>query len=187
MPMPDAADRPLRALLDEVAARSPAPGGGSVAAWTCAFAAGLVEMASRFAGDEPATARAAELRAQALALAERDLGAYAPVLAARRLPDDDPARAERIDAALSDAAEPPLAVARAAAEVAELAAQAIAAATSQLAGDARTGLLLADGACHAAASLVTSDLAGRPDDPRLTELATLTARAARARALAPRR
>ncbi|MBA2636837.1 MAG: cyclodeaminase/cyclohydrolase family protein, partial [Solirubrobacterales bacterium] len=35
-------DRPLSELLDALAARTPAPGGGCAAAWGCAIAAGLV-------------------------------------------------------------------------------------------------------------------------------------------------
>ncbi|MGL1400167.1 cyclodeaminase/cyclohydrolase family protein, partial [Vibrio parahaemolyticus] len=35
-------------LLGAVASRTPAPGGGSSAAWTCGLAAALVEMAAAF-------------------------------------------------------------------------------------------------------------------------------------------
>jgi len=38
----------LAQFLERLAARTPAPGGGSVAAVTCAMAAGLVEMAAAF-------------------------------------------------------------------------------------------------------------------------------------------
>jgi len=175
--MADSADRPLRQLLDEVAARSPAPGGGAAAAWTCAIAAGLTEMAARFAQHEAPAARAAALRAEALALAERDLRAYAPVLAALRLPEDDPQRALRLAAALSDAAEPPLAIARAAAEVTELARAAADGGSAQLEGDARAAAALAAGACRAATRLVRANLVTAPDDPRHDELAQLAARA----------
>src|SRR5215218_780492 len=107
------ADRPLRELLDDVAAPTPAPGGGSSAAVACALAAGLLEMAvgvtRRREGDSGETPRwaqlaerAAALRAEASALAERELTAYAPVLEALRLPAADADRAERIDAALSE-------------------------------------------------------------------------------------
>jgi formiminotetrahydrofolate cyclodeaminase len=186
------ADRPLRELLDDVAAPSPAPGGGSSAAIVCALAAGLVEMTVAVtrrreddAGETPRWAqlaeRAAVLRAQAAALAEQELTAYAPVLDALRLPSADARRAERIDAALSDAADSPIAVAAAAAEVAELALEAMRDGTVLLAGDARAGVLLADGACQAAAGLAAINLARRPQDARHAELAALTARAAQAR------
>ena len=42
------ADRSLGQLLEQVAAESPSPGGGSSCALTCALAAGLVEMAAAF-------------------------------------------------------------------------------------------------------------------------------------------
>src|SRR3954471_205243 len=54
--------------LDELAAKTPAPGGGTAAAWAVAMAAALVEMGAGFA-DLP-TAEAAALRARALELAE---------------------------------------------------------------------------------------------------------------------
>jgi formiminotetrahydrofolate cyclodeaminase len=186
------ADRPLRELLEDVAAPTPAPGGGSSAAVACAIAAGLVEMTVAVtrgreddAGETPRWAqlaeRAAALRAEAAALAEQELTAYAPVLEALRLPAADASRAERIDAALSDAADSPLAVAAAAAEVAELALEAARDGTLHLKGDARAGVLLADGACQAAAGLAAINLERRPRDARHTELAVLTARAAQAR------
>ncbi len=159
------ADRPLADVLAQVAAERPAPGGGSSAAWACALAAGLVEMAAAFA-DGRAGVRAAALRAEGLALAERDLASYAPVLEAQRLPADDPRRPGRVASALGEAAEVPLAVCAAAAEVAELAAQLSRDGAPALRGDAATGALLAEASCRAAAQLVELNLAGLPDDPR---------------------
>jgi methenyltetrahydrofolate cyclohydrolase len=186
--IPEHAQRSLRELLDDVAAQTPTPGGGSSAAWVVALAAALAEMGASFtlAREEYAhghermaalRARAAELRVRALELAERELHAYGPVLEAMRLPKDDPARAERLASALSDAAEPPLEIARAAAEAAELAAELAASGNRSLEGDAATGAFLADAACRAAARLVEIDLAGRPDDPRLAEVTRLVKRA----------
>ena len=63
------------------------------------------------------------MRERALALAEDELSSYAPVLEAQRLPRDDPDRAARIDAALTDASRAPLAIAEAAAEIAALGAE----------------------------------------------------------------
>ena len=125
------ADRSLGQLLDQVAAKTPSPGGGSSSGMVCALAAGLVQMTAAFArsraedDQRPAEvhARAEQLRAQALSLAERDLGAYGAVLDALRLPEDLPGRAEQVDAALSDATDTPLAIARTAGEIAALAAE----------------------------------------------------------------
>lgn len=139
-------------LLDRLGARTPAPGGGAAAAWACALGAGLVEMAAGFADDAESAARARELRAQALGLAERDGEAYAAALTARREGGD-------IAAAMAGAAEPPLLIAEAGAELAELAAALAVTGKASLAGDAMTGALLAEAAARAAARLAEMDLA----------------------------
>lgn len=138
-------------LLDRLAARTPAPGGGAAAAWACALAAGLAEMAAGFAGDADGAARARALRADALVLAERDGEAYGAALAARREGGD-------VAAAMAAAAEPPLRIAEAAAEVAELAAALAVTGKASLVGDAMTGALLAEAAARAAARLAEMDL-----------------------------
>jgi formiminotetrahydrofolate cyclodeaminase len=186
------ADRTLGQLLDDVAAETPSPGGGSSCALACALGAGLVEMAAGFtlARDQYAErhermaalgARAGELRAAALALAEEELHVYAAVLEVLREPAEQPGRAKRLDAALSDAADSPLAVARAAAEVAEYAAEVAGTGNRHLRGDAVSGALLAEAACAAAARLAEINLTGRPTDPRRAEASELPERALRAR------
>ena len=106
--------------------------------------------------------RARELRAQALALADRDLSSYAPVLDARRLPAVIRSARRRLEAALTEASRAPLAIAEAAAEAAELGAghdrQ-----RPAVRGDALAGVLIAEAATAAAASLVEINLAGRDD------------------------
>jgi formiminotetrahydrofolate cyclodeaminase len=104
-----------------------------------------------------------------LQLAEHELTAYAPVLEASRLPKEDPARAEKLDGALSDAADSPLEIARVAAEVAQLASELAATGNCSLEGDANAGAELARAACRAAARLVEINLAAHPDDPRLAQ------------------
>jgi formiminotetrahydrofolate cyclodeaminase len=170
-------------LLDAVAARTAAPGGGSAAACACALAAGLVEMAGQFAPAElgPTGARAAELRERSLGLAKAELSSYEPVLEALRLPRQDPERESRLRVARSGAAETPLALAGVAAEVSELAARAAGRGSRHLAGDVITAALLAEAACRAAAGLVDINLAEEPADPRRTEAAELARRARLAR------
>ncbi|HET8757486.1 MAG TPA: cyclodeaminase/cyclohydrolase family protein, partial [Solirubrobacteraceae bacterium] len=109
----------LADVLDAVAAPTPAPGGGSTAGIVCALAAALVEMVAGIGDGDVAAVRA--LRARALDLAEQELSSYAPVLEARRLPADDPARPGRIAAALEQASAAPREIAAVAAEVAALA------------------------------------------------------------------
>lgn len=185
------AERPLAALLDAVAGlldavaeRSPAPGGGSAAAWCGALAAALLEMTASFAQAQDVAGRAAILRVQLLEAGEAELRSYEPVLTAVRLPASDSSRAERLGQALSNASEPPLAIARAAAEVAELAASVAAGSTPAVRGDAVAGVLLAEAAARAAVRLVEINLKDAGDDPRLAEAAELAERAARARAQA---
>jgi methenyltetrahydrofolate cyclohydrolase len=176
------ADQSVRGLLDAVAARTPAPGGGTAAALTAAMAAGLVEMAARFTdGREEVARRAGALREQLLELAQRELHAYEPVLEALGLDGADPGREARLGAALSDAAQSPLEIARAAASVASLAAEVARTGNANLTGDAITGAALAEAACGSAARLVQINLARVPSDPRLDEAAELTRQASAAR------
>ncbi len=115
------------------------------------------------------------LREQALALADRELSAYGPVLEAAQLPKDDPARAERLDSALSTAADSPLEIARLAAEVENLARDLAERGNRTLEGDANTAAELAGAARRAAACLVEINLSARPDDPRMAEAQRLRA------------
>jgi methenyltetrahydrofolate cyclohydrolase len=158
---------PLRELLERLAAGTPAPGGGSAAAVTCAVAAALAEMAAALSGspDAPADrARAGELRARALELAERDLASYPPVLHALRRPADDPERPAAVRAALSQASEVPMGMTRVAGEVAALSSRVTQAAGRHLVGDAATATVLAEAACAAAALLLDLNLRGLADD-----------------------
>ena len=183
---------PLTALAGRVASSDPAPGAGPSAAWTCALAAALVEMVSAVALRKDAAAaaaaerreRAGSLRAGALALAERDVAAYGALLAVLRR-RDEPGHGDRLRTALSDAAEPPLAIAEAAAEVARLAADGASEARGGVRGEALTAAILGEAAARAARALVEMNLAGTPDDPRRARAAELTAAAGRdlARAL----
>lgn len=135
-----------------------------------ALAAALVEMAAAFSDRElPA------LREQALALAERELNAYAPVLEAAGLPKDDPTRTERRDGALSAAADSPLEIARLAAEVENLARDLAERGNRTLEGDPNAAAELAAAARRAAARLVEINLSGRHDDPRVAEATRLRA------------
>jgi formiminotetrahydrofolate cyclodeaminase len=170
------ADRPLATLLGEIAAATPAPGGGSTAAVACALAAALVEMSAG-----PPHERAAALQARALELAEEDLGSYAQVLAAERLPAGDETRPERLRAALSAASDTPLAIAAVGCEVAELAADVARDARPHVEGDATAAALIAEAVTRAAARLVELNLAGTPDDSRHRTAAEYAARAWAAR------
>ena len=179
------ADRTLAEVLELVAAREPAPGGGSAAAWAGAIAAALTEMAAAFAVDADDAAatgdRAGELRARLLELADEDIDSYTPVLAALALERSDPDRPARVRAALSAAADVPLAIASAAAEVAELAAAAAQAGSRHLVGDATAAAVLAEASTRAAIRLAELNLNELRPDPRLDQAAALGDRAWAAR------
>ena len=173
---------PLASFLVEVAAATPAPGGGSSAAVALALGAALVEMSASLAGDSKSAARAAALRAQGLELAEAELSSYAPVLEAVRLPRDDPSRAAQLEDALLEASRTPLGIAERAAEAAELGASVAAGSSTSVRGDAVTGTVLAEAACAAAAGLVEVNLARQSSAPELERAREAAERAARARA-----
>lgn len=187
-------DLPFEELLSRTAAKEPAPGGGSVAAMTTAFAAALVAMAARFASAQmaegPAMAeRADALRHRAGRLAEEDAAAYGEVLAAYRLPrePDGRGRAARVRATLLRATEVPLQVAEVAAEVAGAGARLARDGNPNLAGDAVTAVLLADAAARSAAGLVHTNVeAGKLGDDLVRRVEAYVAAAAEAaRALGP--
>jgi methenyltetrahydrofolate cyclohydrolase len=177
-------EKTLTSFLEAVAARTSAPGGGAVAAVATAIAAALVEMAAQFSSKhwddaDAAAARARELRERAAPLAQADAEAYEAVIAARGEPG--------YDEALSRAADVPLAIVEAAADVAELAAELAAQGNPNLRGDAVTAALLAEASARAAANLVEINLAERDGDRRIDraqELASAAGAATR-RTLTP--
>jgi formiminotetrahydrofolate cyclodeaminase len=140
-------------FLDEVAARTPAPGGGAVAAMTAASAAALVSMAARFSSAPEAATEGDALRARLVALAAADADAYTEVLSTR-----GDARRE----AMKRATAVPREIASAATEVAALATQLAAKGNPRLHGDARVAELIATAAATAATVLVDINTAEQP-------------------------
>jgi methenyltetrahydrofolate cyclohydrolase len=160
-------DQPLRGFLDQLAARTPTPGGGGAAAITGAMAAGLVAMAARFSarqlpGAGEVADQADKLRRRLAQLAEEDAGAYAAVLATRG--------SERKEALLA-AAKVPLEIAAIGARVAQLACEVTEAGNPNLRGDAVTGALLAAASARSAACLVDINVALGGLDPELSRRA----------------
>lgn len=66
----------LKGFLDELAARRPVPGGGSVSALAGALAAGLVSMAAEFSRDASTAESARGLGAVLMNLVDRDAEAF---------------------------------------------------------------------------------------------------------------
>ncbi len=129
---PDVRELTIQDWLDDLASRSPAPGGGAAAAMNAAVGAALVSMVCNLTIGKPkyaaheetmrATLASAErARAAALRLADADADAFEQVMAAYRLPKDTDAerdaRTETIQSALAAAADVPLRTARLAIEI----------------------------------------------------------------------
>jgi formiminotetrahydrofolate cyclodeaminase len=148
------------------------------------MAAGLVAMAARLAHEWPKASEVVEradvLRSQLAALALADEDAYTKVIGALRLPQDSPSRPAELEAALSGAADIPLAIAEAGAEVAVLAALVAREGNDRLRGDALVAAELAEAGARGAAELVAINLAGR-DDPRIGRAKDLAAATQRER------
>jgi glutamate formiminotransferase/formiminotetrahydrofolate cyclodeaminase len=154
-------------LLDRLAAATPTPGGGSAAAFAGAMAASLVAMVGRltlgkkkYAGVQPRiesiVSEADKLRRELQSAAEEDAQAFDAVLEAMRLPKDTPAqeseRQAAVERATHRAADVPLRSAKAAVQVAELAAEAARIGNLNALSDAASAGLLA-AACVRAAAL----------------------------------
>jgi formiminotetrahydrofolate cyclodeaminase len=169
-------DLRLRDLLERVAAPEPAPGGGSVLAFVAAMAAGVLAMAARASGDYwpdsgAVAAQAEALRARAAPLAQLDAETYERALAARERVAgmDKEHRDWELGQAFAKAAEPPLEIARVAADVAALAADVAARADQRLRPDALAAAALASAVARASAELVAVNLTATETDERVLE------------------
>lgn len=196
---------PLDALLSDVAAPTPAPGGGAAAAAAGALAAALIRMVAGLTAGRPKFAevdermhvlaeRGAALSHELARLVDRDAAAFSLVMELRRRRPSgnvlDDIHAERIAHALLDAAVVPLETARAAAEVAELAVEAVRSGNPNAAADGVVAALLADAACRAGVLNARVNVRELPEpeiaEPLLEEAALLIARTSWASAEAQR-
>ena len=174
-------DMPFEELLDTIAAETPAPGGGSVAAFVTEMAASLAAMAARFAHDwdgaAGAVAQAETLRHRAAPLAAEDAVAYENVLTAMRMPEEleSEVRNTLIGETLSRAADIPLLIAETASDVAELASEIAVQGNPNLRGDAAAASLLAASAVRVAANLVEINLSTMEGEDRVERARTLVA------------
>lgn len=153
-------------FLERIASAEPAPGGGATAAMAVSLAASLTEMAVRLSEEqldnaEELVSRSGRLRQETARLAGEDSAAYGKVIEAQRAGGD-------VRAALSDAADVPLAIAEAGMEVASIAVRLAENGNPNLRGDAITATLLAEAGTHATATLVGINLqAAGIEDVRL--------------------
>jgi formiminotetrahydrofolate cyclodeaminase len=175
-------------FCETLAAETSAPGGGSVAAIVLGFAASLAAMAARFSSEHwedaaGAVAQAEALRARALPLADEDARAYESFLVARRMPEalEPEVRDAAIGAALSRAADVPLAIAETGIDVATLACELAERGNPNLRADVATAVLLSEAAVRATANLVEVNLGTREGDERVERARELCEMARRIR------
>ena len=173
-------------FLASVASSNPVPGGGSVAAHAGALAAALAQMVAGLTiGKKKYAAVDAEMKEAALkavalgnqlaALVKRDAAAYALVSEAYKLPkepaDAAARRSETVTNALLKAAEVPLETARAAVEVAQLAALLAEKGNTNAVTDAGVATLLAVAAARGAAYNVRVNVQALEDKSKGQSLA----------------
>jgi len=173
-------------FLASVASSNPVPGGGSVAAHAGALAAALTQMVAGLTiGKKKYTAVDSEMKEAALkavalgnqltSLVKRDAEAYALVSEAYKLPkepaDAAARRSETVTNALLKAAEVPLETARAAVEVAQLAALVAEKGNTNAVTDAGVAALLAAAAARGAAYNVRVNVQALEDKSRGQSLA----------------
>ncbi len=171
-------------LLDDLAEEGPAPGGGSAAALTASMAASLTASVARMSatgwGEAGGViAQAESLRSKISPLIDLDARAYQEALdtLARRDEIAEPDRDARLQDALGRAAEIPLRIGEAAADVAELAALAAERGEAVVRADAAAAAMLAEGAARSAALLVEVNLATAEGDPRIASARELVVQA----------
>jgi formiminotetrahydrofolate cyclodeaminase len=157
--------------LDELAGPRAAPGGGSALAITVANAAAVAAMAARVSDNPGLVAQAQALRARTAPLAQLDADTYEEALAVRDASRDlkPEQRDWEIGKAFARAAEPPLEIARAAADVAELAAELATAGSPAIRADAVAAASLAAAAARACVTMVEVNLTAVDGDPRMSE------------------
>jgi methenyltetrahydrofolate cyclohydrolase len=183
-------DLPLREFLDRLAAEEPSPAGGSAAALGVAMGAALIAKVAKASPDWPearaVVAQAEQLRRRTAPLAQTDADVYEEALAALHLPDqlEPEVRDMALGQVLARAAEIPLVIAEAGADVACLAAEAADRGAPERRGDAIAAALIGEAAARAASNLVAINLTVPPDDQRVlraravTDLASAAAREA---------
>jgi formiminotetrahydrofolate cyclodeaminase len=173
-------------FIKEIAGDSPAPGGGSAAAFAGALSAALCAMVSRLTlGKEQyrdAWERMARAKDQAdsfakdlLVLMDQDTLAYQEVVAALRLPKETEqqrtARREAVQKATREAASVPLETLRVVTSLVEAIGTAVEMGNPNCITDAGTAVQLARAAAHGAAYNVRINLGGIDDEIFVVECA----------------
>jgi glutamate formiminotransferase/formiminotetrahydrofolate cyclodeaminase len=182
----------VRGFVDELSSNSPAPGGGSVSALAGSMAAALASMVAvlsyekkgfeeRQADLDRIAIRGQQLKDHLLAAVDLDTAAFDRLLAAMRLPKEDPHRERALVEATVNATEVPLGVLERCPEVIELCREIARIGLQASLSDAGVGVQMARAAAAGAYQNVCINLSGLSDENRK---AALLARADKAWELA---
>jgi len=147
-------EQTLQDYLNQVAAKRPVPGGGSVAAYAASLGASLAEKVaaySRHPGAATARRRAKRLRRELARLAQADARSYLLVVRALK-------RRRGLSAALQGATRIPVRVVQLASETRRLAQSLARHGNRQLRSDALCAALLAAAGIRAAAAIAKANL-----------------------------
>ena len=179
----------VREMVERLATRDPAPGGGCAAALAGAMGAALVRMVVDLTSPEPpestealaAIGRGATTwQSELLNLAELDANAYSAVVRARRLPRgteiERQSRDVQIAAAMREATRAPLQTMRAATAVLELAERLAPLGTRHAISDVGVGAMLATSSARGAALNVRINLPYLKDEALRGEATALLER-----------
>ncbi|MFH1330503.1 MAG: glutamate formimidoyltransferase [Actinomycetota bacterium] len=158
---PTLADRTVEAFVRRVAADSPAPGGGSVAALAGALGAALGTMVANLSAQKRGwdhrweefsawAVRGKDCHEALLSLVDEDTRAFDALLVAFRLPLSQSGRAEAIEAATRHAIEVPLAVMETSLEALDVVGAMAQTGMKSSASDAGVGALMATAAVRGA-------------------------------------
>ncbi|MEO6578354.1 MAG: cyclodeaminase/cyclohydrolase family protein, partial [Candidatus Limnocylindria bacterium] len=166
-------DQPMRDLVQRMATSDPVPGGGSAAAMAGAMGAALIHMVVELTIGRPgmeSNARqltevgvaSAQFQSELMSLVDADAVAYGAVVQSRRLPNtterEREIRVMHFNAAIREAVRAPLAVARAASEVLELATRLAPIGNRNAISDVGVGAMLASTSLRGAALNVEINL-----------------------------
>jgi len=158
---PGLVDRSVTAYVHQTASESPAPGGGSAAALAGALGAALGTMVANLSAHKRGwdhrweefsdrAAKGKDCHEALLGLVDEDTQAFDDLLAAFRLPQENPGRTEAIEAATRGAIEVPLAVMEKSLEAMTVIEQMARTGLPSSASDAGVGALLAAAAVRGA-------------------------------------
>ncbi|MFQ5661233.1 MAG: methenyltetrahydrofolate cyclohydrolase [Gammaproteobacteria bacterium] len=172
-------DKPVQLFLDELASKASTPGGGSAAAIMGAMGASLVSMVANLTVGKKNYAdvedeiqellsTSEDLRRRLTGMIRADVEVFDNVMAAYGLPKETDtekaARSEKIQTALKEAADVPLACARLCAEVIRLSQPMAEKGNKNVISDAGVAVLAAHAALRSAALNVTINIGGIRDE-----------------------